>query len=387
MNRERPVLIFLEVNDRATIACVRSLCAKGVNVLLLRKRRVNGSISHFSYFEHSPYRKYILDGFSYDDPKNPDLFISSLQKVLSSYPGVIIFPNGEDETRCILQFRDQLQEYEYVFPCPEYETYVKVSDKYSFQDLISQYGLDVPKIMSEPKISDVPFVLKPISAKKSDKEIEIPELILSENDYHKYSSKEYDNIFFQEYINGPSVYYCALYDNGEIIANFGQINVHQQPCGKSVIKAYPFNLPPHVVQKTDQMMTDLHWNGIIMVEFKIADNRYYAIELNPRFWGPLQLSVDNDVDFPYLLYCMTTNIIHPVKKNSMNIGYYWLVGYLYGWVMMIFWGGKFQIYKENKDPVLIKFRDVWLRRDTILPFFKDIIHPVEYYICRFLRII
>lgn len=385
MRSERTVLLFLEANERATIACVRSLCARGVSILLLRKKHANGRISHFNYFEHSIYRKYILEGFSYDDPKNPDLFISSLQKVVSSYPGVIIFPLGEDHIRCILKFRDMLAGYDYILPCPEYDAYVKVSNKYSFQDLISGYGLDVPKILLDPKISDIPFVLKPKSAKNSKKSIEFPELILSERDYNKYLVKEYENVFVQEYIDGPSVYYCALYNQGNIIANFGQINLHQQPCGKSVIKACPFDFPDSVIQNTNLMMKDLHWTGVIMVEFKISKNRYYAIELNPRFWGPLQLCVDNGVDFPYLLYCLCADIPIPKVSSLRKVGYYWLTGYLYGIAMMLFWGGRFQIYHLNGTPYPITFKDIWLRKNTIIPFLKDIIHPVEYYVYHLLN--
>ncbi len=387
MESERAVLLFLEANERATIACVRSLCARGVSVLLLRKRRANGRISHFNYFEHSVYRKYILDGFWYDDPKNSELFISSLQKVLSSYPGIIIFPLGEDHIRCILKFRDMLAGYDYILPCPEYDAYVKVSNKYSFQNLISEYGLDVPKILTDPKMSDIPFVLKPKSAKNSKKSVEFPELILSERDYCKFLAKGYENVFFQEYIDGPSVYYCALYNRGNRVANFGQINIHQQPCGKSVIKACPFDFPASVIQKTDQMMKDLFWTGVIMVEFKLCKNKYYGIELNPRFWGPLQLSLDNGVDFPYLLYCMATGSQTHAKENSKNVGYYWVVGYLYGAAMMIFWGGRFQLYKTEDVLSPVTFKDVWLRRDTIAPFFKDIFHPIEYYVGRFLKLI
>jgi len=50
-------------------------------------------------------------------------------------------------------------------------------------------------------------------------------------------------------------------------------------------------------------MARLEWTGVAMVEFKqdARTSRYYLMEVNPRFWGSLQLAIDAGADFPWHL--------------------------------------------------------------------------------------
>src|SRR4029077_3602676 len=49
----------------------------------------------------------------------------------------------------------------------------------------------------------------------------------------------------------------------------------------------------------EELLTALHWHGVAMVEFKMdANGRYWLMEINPRLWGSLALSVDTGVNFP-----------------------------------------------------------------------------------------
>jgi len=45
-----------------------------------------------------------------------------------------------------------------------------------------------------------------------------------------------------------------------------------------------------------------------VVEFRIdaRDGRPKLLEINPRFWGSLALSVQSGVEFPYVLYQLAT---------------------------------------------------------------------------------
>jgi predicted ATP-grasp superfamily ATP-dependent carboligase len=51
-----------------------------------------------------------------------------------------------------------------------------------------------------------------------------------------------------------------------------------------------------------RLLKSLDWKGIAMVEWKIdvATQRPMLMEINPRFWGSLELAVRAGVDFPYL---------------------------------------------------------------------------------------
>ena len=49
----------------------------------------------------------------------------------------------------------------------------------------------------------------------------------------------------------------------------------------------------------ERLLTALNWHGVAMVEFKIdATGQHWLMEINPRLWGSLALSIDAGVDFP-----------------------------------------------------------------------------------------
>ncbi|MBE9569096.1 MAG: ATP-grasp domain-containing protein [Proteobacteria bacterium] len=55
------------------------------------------------------------------------------------------------------------------------------------------------------------------------------------------------------------------------------------------------------------LLKKLDWFGVAMVEFKLdpRDGVPKLMEINPRFWGSLHLSVEAGVNFPYLMYRMS----------------------------------------------------------------------------------
>ncbi len=361
---KKPVLFFEGVNDRALISTIRSLKRNNIPFFIVKKKDTK-----LSRFEHSKYRKYVIRNVFYDDIADTSKFLSSLKQILNILPGAVIFPSGESMLRAILKGKDELKDKKFILETPGYETYIKVSDKYSFQRLISKYNVKVPEIINQfPVKYEKSFVLK---AKKGN--LIPPILVNSQRKYDKcvklYRNDE--NVFMQEFIDGPSVYYCGIYKDGSLIDDFEQINIAQQPCGKSVIKAFSTKIRTETKININRMMQDLNWTGVAMLELKMKGGEYYAIELNPRFWGPLQLSIDNGVDFPCLLYNQALGLTRNSRQNKTNkYGYIWSSGYIQGLWVKLSCKGVFQFYK-NKPALGIKYKDVWLRRDTIEIFLLD----------------
>jgi len=65
-----------------------------------------------------------------------------------------------------------------------------------------------------------------------------------------------------------------------------------------------------------------------MVEFRIdpRDGKPKLMEINPRFWGSLQLAIYSGVDFPYLLYKMAIDgDVEPVFEYKTGIKVRWLL--------------------------------------------------------------
>ena len=63
---------------------------------------------------------------------------------------------------------------------------------------------------------------------------------------------------------------------------------------------------PQIMELGLSLLKSLNWVGIAMVEFKMdpRDGIPKLMEVNPRFWGSLQLAIFSGVDFPYLILKM-----------------------------------------------------------------------------------
>jgi predicted ATP-grasp superfamily ATP-dependent carboligase len=57
-------------------------------------------------------------------------------------------------------------------------------------------------------------------------------------------------------------------------------------------------------RQAETLLKSLNWHGIAEVEFRVdlRDGIPKLMEINPRFWGSLEVAVRSGVDFPYLLY-------------------------------------------------------------------------------------
>src|SRR5262249_45283964 len=61
---------------------------------------------------------------------------------------------------------------------------------------------------------------------------------------------------------------------------------------------------PEIADVAVRFLRELGWSGVAMVEFKVdpRDGVAKLIEVNPKFWGSLNLAIASGVDFPTMLY-------------------------------------------------------------------------------------
>ncbi|HNV38609.1 MAG TPA: ATP-grasp domain-containing protein, partial [Methanoculleus sp.] len=77
-----------------------------------------------------------------------------------------------------------------------------------------------------------------------------------------------------------------------------------------------------------RLLKAMRWSGVAMVEFRVdaRDGSLKLMEVNPRFWGSLNLSILSGVDFPYLLYRMVMDgDIEPVLDYQEGVLCRWLL--------------------------------------------------------------
>ena len=104
----------------------------------------------------------------------------------------------------------------------------------------------------------------------------------------------------QQYVSGRGVGIELLFDRGQKIWHFAHERVHEYPLSGGA-SSYRRSIapPPAMLQDAEKLLTALKWHGVAMVEFKMdAQGQYWLMEINPRLWGSLALSIDAGVDFP-----------------------------------------------------------------------------------------
>lgn len=107
----------------------------------------------------------------------------------------------------------------------------------------------------------------------------------------------------QEYVEGTGHGFFGLADRGRLSAYFMHRRVHEvPPSGGPSAMAMGYR-DSQLLELGARFFSATAWTGVAMVEFKrTADGSYYVLEVNPKFWGSLDLSIAAGVDFPYLLY-------------------------------------------------------------------------------------
>jgi len=134
----------------------------------------------------------------------------------------------------------------------------------------------------------------------------------------------------QARIGGPGIGVFLLRWGGEVIATFAHRRIREKPpsggvsvCCESVV------LPDPLLAQSAALLAALDWSGVAMIEYKCdaRSGESYLMEVNPRFWGSLQLAIDAGVDFPwYLVQAALGQRVEPVTQWRVGVRSRWCWG-------------------------------------------------------------
>lgn len=185
---------------------------------------------------------------------------------------------------------------------------------------------ELKSIISKEKMVD--YVIKPYHGSgsagllygSSSNEINL------EEHWHKYG-----DLILQERIpaTGDGVGVSIIMDKShDVKAYFAHRRVEQYPNsgGPSTQRIGIEN--PDLIKKSIKLLKSLDWVGVAMVEWKYnpAIKDYVLMEINPRFWGSLELAVRSGVDFPYLYYQLSKDReVAKITKYDTTYNCRWLL--------------------------------------------------------------
>ncbi|HZD93604.1 MAG TPA: ATP-grasp domain-containing protein, partial [Candidatus Sulfotelmatobacter sp.] len=104
----------------------------------------------------------------------------------------------------------------------------------------------------------------------------------------------------QQYVGGRGVGIEFLFNHGQKVWHFVHERLHEYPLsGGASSYRRAIQPPPELLHDAERLLNALNWHGVAMVEFKMdGRGQYWLMEINPRLWGSLAVSIDAGVDFP-----------------------------------------------------------------------------------------
>lgn len=315
-------IFVTDANYKHSLGIIRSLGSKSLNVSC-------GS----TYFNHLPisfYSNYVKSTFFYPNPqKYPEKFCSYLKKIMIKNNIDILIPVGYEVFSAISNNIKMFEEYN--LPITNIEAFQIAASKSATISLANSLGIPGPQTIEIDSIEDLkkikmdfPLVVKGIFGAGFVK------YAYNFNELEYYVKKIHDlqGVFpiVQEYISGDGYGFFGLFNKGSPRAYFMHKRLREYPitggpstCAQSIYDKQLLSYGLKILQK-------LNWNGVAMVEFK-KDNKngdYKIMEINPKFWGSLDLAIASGVDFPYLLYEMILNgDIKPHFSYKVGLKYMW----------------------------------------------------------------
>ena len=317
---------------RKTLAVVRSLGQKGVQVTVGERTTLNTSF----------FSKYCSRRIVYPSPKRfPEQFIEFLLKEIRKNRYDCLFPMEEETLLLMAKYREEISSH-VPFLVPDLQKIESVRDKGNLIRFAEEHGIPAPRtfytsaskniepLLLQADSIPIPAVIKPRISSGSFGIVYVTKQEDLLPSYQKVHAR-YPFPLIQEWIpDGMGTYgFSALLDKrSDVKAAFIHKKIRMYPVqgGPSTLREGVCH--PQIMELGISLLKALNWTGIAMAEFKVdpRDGAPKLMEVNPRFWGSLQLAITSGVDFPWLMLRLARGEnFPPVLDYRVNKRCRWLL--------------------------------------------------------------
>lgn len=321
------------VTDTSTLIALgimRCLGKRGIKVYALGTSRTHGLDLCF----HS---RYCEEGIIGPDPQ-ADGYIEFLIEILKSRSIDVFIPVGYLSTAKAAENRESLDLLTRL-EIADAESIRLAQNKRRTYELAENLRIPYPRTIYPRNFDDVkeisgniryPAVIKPICE--------------NEKPLYPRTSKEFcqryremcqrhhlseDSLpMVQEYIKTDFIHsFSALYQNGTCKRVFMWKEMRSVPPSGGTSSYSQSIYDPTVKEYGIRLLDRLHWNGVANIEFKLdrSDGDFKLMEINPRFWGSVDVALNSGVEFPYLLCKMAIGEqLDYSEEYERNVKFHWL---------------------------------------------------------------
>lgn len=286
------------------------------------------------------YKKYFLIAVSNDSLffskqyKYCDVYVNGTidEAVSQTFPDLIIPVGAVSVLACSLKYQKLC-----FLPSHESIEFAFSKDKLSLLNNIP--GVNYPKTLSFDSINELKKIIKhgPCVVKsKNESNIKVDTIYLDgciqdniKLVHIEEMIRDEIKLLVQERVNGVGRGFFCIAKNGLVQLYYMHERIREFPItgGSSTAAKSIYCKKLHEISIS--IVKYLNWNGPLMIEFKYDSihDKYHLIELNPKFWGSLELSYAIGLSFGKCLVDLFNN------EKSLNISNEYKRGIKFYWIL------------------------------------------------------
>jgi len=294
----------MNMNEQYKIAIVSASSRKSIAVALSLKKVLGSYVIGVFTKKNHPFiysrmfnKKIILERNA-----DPRTWILNLLYTCKNEEVDLVFPLDFRDFLIISRYKSLFVNNNIKVATPNYEDIIKASNKAllkkEFEDIVY-----IPNFETVTTLNDLP---------KIKKILRLPLVVKGLGDtskptYHvRYSTvikeaRERIPCLIQEFYPGVGRGYFTISFNGTPLLEFThQRIVEYEPIGGASLSAKGLIKDPLLYDVGRKIVKKLKWTGPLMIEFKwnTETGEYALIELNPKFWGSIDLPIKLGFHFP-----------------------------------------------------------------------------------------
>ena len=312
-------VLVLDAQGQNGLSVIRTLGKKGLSVTAGGDTRfLPGMLSRYAD------RSYV-----HPDPSaNESAFVDDLSAYLVANDHAAVFCVTDLMTAILSKHKDRLEATGARVGVEDWDTYILPNDKGRLFDLAADVDIPIPETYAPESLDEVAdldddraytVVVKPRRTTFVDAEGESHTNRISSTNYvgpeedlvERYSEIIEGNValreelpLVQEFIDGEeTVCTVGLADGDGLAAVFQHEKYRVYPLSGGVGSVRKGIREPKMRTYANRIVDALGWVGPIHVEFmRTADDEFYLLEVNGRYWGSTALTINSGVDIPWLHY-------------------------------------------------------------------------------------
>ncbi len=304
----RPVVIVTDGMRRKSMSAIRSLGKAGFRIHVF-----GDSWLTIGFWSRFTARRVISPDAKDDSVGFGNTLLRHLLELQVSEPDSprpVLIPMDDDSLRYVVDNCERLRAYaDFIVPRPS--ALAICADKAATMALAARLRIAHPRTevadSAESLVTTIgrmsgEFVIKPVqsSGSRGLRYNQVSTAIEAES-----YIRTFGPALVQERIppEGDAIGVSVLFDgDGKCLAHFTHKRLKEFPNSGGPSTDRIGIADDRLLKMSLQLLEELRWQGVAMVEWKTdpRTNTAMLMEINPRFWGSLELSVRSGVDFPVL---------------------------------------------------------------------------------------